>query len=93
VSSTSGRNDIYFDYALGEGQLAGDWRSSTKSRRYRLSAEYRRFIEGRIATMQKTKMTVRVPRELLENVKRFTAEHNTTLTGLIVAYLRRIPAR
>jgi predicted DNA binding CopG/RHH family protein len=43
--------------------------------------------------MQKTKMTVRVPRELLENVKRFTAEHNTTLTGLIVAYLRRIPAR
>jgi hypothetical protein len=37
-------------------------------------------------------MTVRVPRELLENVKRYAAEHNTTLTGLIEAYLGRIPA-
>ncbi|MGD0752531.1 MAG: DUF6364 family protein [Anaerolineales bacterium] len=42
--------------------------------------------------MQTTKMTVRVPRELLENVKRYAAEHNTTLTGLIEAYLGRIPA-
>lgn len=43
--------------------------------------------------MQETKLTVRVPRELLENVKRYAAENNTTLTDLIEAYLRRIPAR
>ena len=42
--------------------------------------------------MQETKLTVRVPRELLENVKRYAAENNTTLTDLIEAYLRRIPA-
>lgn len=35
--------------------------------------------------MQKTKLTVRVPRELLESVKRYAAEQNTTLTGLIEA--------
>ena len=39
--------------------------------------------------MQITKLTVRVPRELLENVKRYATEHNSTLTGLIEAYLRR----
>jgi hypothetical protein len=38
---------------------------------------YRRFIGGRLAALQKTKLTVRVPRELLENVKRYAAEHNT----------------
>jgi len=42
--------------------------------------------------MQETKLTVRVPRELLENAKRYAAENNTTLTDLIEAYLRRIPA-
>lgn len=42
--------------------------------------------------MQETKLTVRVPRELLENVKRYAAENNTTLTDLIEAYLLRIPA-
>jgi len=42
--------------------------------------------------MQETKLTVRIPRELLENVKRYAAENNTTLTDLIEAYLRRIPA-
>ena len=41
--------------------------------------------------MEETKMTVRVPRDLLENVKRFAASHNTTLTDLIEAYLRQIP--
>ena len=41
--------------------------------------------------MQETKLTVRVPRDLLENVKRYAAQNNTTLTNLIVAYLRRIP--
>ena len=41
--------------------------------------------------MEETKMTVRIPRDLLENVKRFAASHNTTLTDLIEAYLRQIP--
>jgi NRPS condensation-like uncharacterized protein len=43
--------------------------------------------------MQETKMTVRVPRDLLENIKRYAALHNTTLTDLIEAYLRSIPAQ
>ena len=42
--------------------------------------------------MQETKLTVRVPRDLLENVKRYAAQNNTTITNLIEAYLRRIPA-
>lgn len=43
--------------------------------------------------MEQTKLTVRVPRDLLENVKRYAAQNNTTLTDLIEAYLRRIPAQ
>ena len=43
--------------------------------------------------MSQTKLTVRVPRDLLENVKRFAAQNNTTLTELIEAYLLRIPAQ
>jgi hypothetical protein len=43
--------------------------------------------------MQETKLTVRVPRDLLENVKRYAEENNTTLTALIEAYLRHIPAQ
>jgi len=42
--------------------------------------------------MQETKLTVRVPRDLLENTKRYAAQNNTTLTDLIEAYFRRIPA-
>ena len=42
--------------------------------------------------MQETKLTVRVPRDLLENIKRYAAQNNTTLTDLIEAYLRRIPS-
>ena len=41
--------------------------------------------------MQNTKLTVRVPKDLLENVKRYARENDTTLTALIEAYLRRIP--
>jgi NRPS condensation-like uncharacterized protein len=48
---------------------------------------------GRRAAMQETKLTVRVPRDLLENIKRYAAQNNTTLTDLIKAYLRRIPAQ
>lgn len=43
--------------------------------------------------MQNTKLTVRVPRDLLENVKRYAQQNNTTMTALIEAYLRRIPPR
>ena len=43
--------------------------------------------------MQETKLTVRIPRDLLENIKRYAARNNTTLTNLIEAYLRRIPAQ
>lgn len=43
--------------------------------------------------MRDTKLTVRVPRDLLENVKRYAAHNNTTLTALIEAYLRRIPTQ
>ena len=43
--------------------------------------------------MGETKLTVRVSRDLLDNVKRYAAQNNTTLTELIEAYLRRIPAQ
>ena len=43
--------------------------------------------------MKETKLTVRVPRELLENAKRYAAENDTTLTNLIEAYLQHIPAQ
>jgi hypothetical protein len=42
--------------------------------------------------MSDSKLTVRVPRELIENTKHFAALNNTTLTALIEAFLRRIPA-
>ena len=34
-----------------------------------------------------TKLTVRVPRHLLENAKRYARENNTILTELIFTYL------
>lgn len=43
--------------------------------------------------MKETKLTVRVSRDLLENFKRYAAQNQTTLTELIEAYLRRIPAQ
>jgi hypothetical protein len=43
--------------------------------------------------MQKTKLTVRVDQELLNKLKIYAAKNNTTLTNLINAYLRRIPAQ
>ena len=35
--------------------------------------------------MEQTKLTVRVPRDLLENLKHYVAENNTTITDLIEA--------
>ena len=43
--------------------------------------------------MEETKLTIRVPRELIENIKRYAAQNNTTVTNLIEAYLRHIPAQ
>ena len=43
--------------------------------------------------IKETKLTVRDPRELLENIKRYAAQNNTTPTALIEAYLRRIPTQ
>ena len=42
--------------------------------------------------MQETKLTVRLPRELLENAKRYARKQNTTVTNMISEYLRRMPA-
>ena len=39
-----------------------------------------------------TKLTVRVPRHLIANAKRYAQAHQTTLTELISAYLQQIPA-
>lgn len=42
--------------------------------------------------MQETKLTIRLPRKLLENAKRYARQQNTTLTNLISEYLIQIPA-
>jgi NRPS condensation-like uncharacterized protein len=39
----------------------------------------------------KAKLTVRIPLDLVENIKRYAAQNNTTLTDLIVASLRSVP--
>jgi hypothetical protein len=41
--------------------------------------------------MIKTKLTVRVEKDLLNNVKLYASKHNTTLTDLMDAWLRNIP--
>ncbi len=38
-------------------------------------------------------LNLHVPRDLMENAKRYAAQNNTTLSSMIEAYLRRIPAR
>ena len=43
--------------------------------------------------MDRTRMTVRVPRDLLEGAKRYAHEHNTTLTRLVSEYLRQLSAQ
>jgi hypothetical protein len=40
--------------------------------------------------VERTKMTVRVPRHLLERAKRYAKAHNTTLTRLISSYLKEL---
>ena len=43
--------------------------------------------------MKETKLTVRIPRELIEKAKLYAAQNHTTLTNLIEAYLQNIPAQ
>lgn len=40
--------------------------------------------------MEQTKLTVKVPREILDNAKRYAQENQTTLTRLIIEYLRQL---
>jgi hypothetical protein len=43
--------------------------------------------------MLKTKLTVRVEKDLLEKVKHYAMMNNTTLTDLIDSYFRHIPGQ
>ena len=43
--------------------------------------------------MEKTKLTVRVPRDLLEEAKRYAKAHNTSLTRLVSAYLELLSSQ
>jgi hypothetical protein len=40
--------------------------------------------------MERTKLTIRVDRNLLEGAKRYASQHDTTLTRLVSEYLRRL---
>lgn len=41
--------------------------------------------------MRKSKLTVRIPQDVLDNFRRYAEEKNTTMTSLVEVYLRRIP--
>jgi hypothetical protein len=43
--------------------------------------------------MERTKLTVRLPKHLLEEAKRYAREHDTTLTRLLAEYLRQLSIR
>jgi hypothetical protein len=43
--------------------------------------------------MEKTKLTVRIPRDVLEGAKRYARENRTTLTRLVSEYLRQLTAQ
>ncbi|HSR34258.1 MAG TPA: DUF6364 family protein [Anaerolineae bacterium] len=40
--------------------------------------------------MEKTKLTIRVPRDFLDGAKRYASQHDTTLTQLVSEFLRRL---
>ena len=42
--------------------------------------------------MEETKLTIRLPRDLVERTKQYAHKQNTTVTKLITEYLQRIPA-
>ena len=41
--------------------------------------------------MEKAKLTVRVPKALLEGAKRYASQHHTTLSELVSEFLRQLP--
>jgi hypothetical protein len=41
--------------------------------------------------MEDTKLTIRVPHEVLVRAKQYALEHKTTLTRLVSEYLRQLP--
>ena len=43
--------------------------------------------------MERTKLTIRVDRDLLEQAKRYARENDTSLTRLVSTYLGRIVSR
>lgn len=43
--------------------------------------------------MDKTKLTVRVPRKLVEKAKKYAAQNHTTVTELIEVYFEKLPAQ
>ena len=43
--------------------------------------------------MEKTKLTDRVPRNLLDEAKRYAREHDTTLTRLVPSFLRQLSSQ
>lgn len=43
--------------------------------------------------MEKTNLTIRVSRDLIEGAKRYASQNDTTLTRLISEYLRQLTAQ
>ena len=43
--------------------------------------------------MEQTKLTVRVPRDLLEGAKRYAKTHHTSLTRLVSTYLEQLSSQ
>ncbi len=43
--------------------------------------------------MDESKLTVRIPRELVEKAKKYAAQNHTTVTRLIKAYLQQLPTQ
>lgn len=41
--------------------------------------------------MESTKLTIRVPRKVLEKAKQYALEHETSLTRLVSEYLQQLP--
>jgi hypothetical protein len=42
--------------------------------------------------MEQTKLTVRLPRDLVEGAKKYAADHDTTVTRLVPEYFRQLSA-
>jgi hypothetical protein len=40
--------------------------------------------------MEETKLTIRVPRDLVEQAKEYASKHDTTLTRLVEEFLRQL---